>query len=144
MRDLFELAHKELLIKSDGTLVRKRSVGRAVAGQEAGWLGNNGYISLSLGGRKYLAHRIVFLMTHGFMPDQVDHINGVRTDNRPENLRASDATTNKWNSANASKRSSTGVRGVSWHKAAQKYCVQIMCNGSKKYLGLTKLWKTLK
>lgn len=38
--------------------------------------------------KRILLHRLVFLLSNGYLPKTVDHINGVRDDNRPENLRA--------------------------------------------------------
>jgi hypothetical protein len=67
----------------------------------------------------------------------VDHINGNGLDNRRENLRV---CTNSENLRNRSKQknNSSGFKGVSWHKASQKYSAQIKginING-KKHLGL--------
>ena len=38
--------------------------------------------------KRVLLHRLVFLLANGYLPKTVDHINGIRNDNRPENLRA--------------------------------------------------------
>lgn len=59
-----------------GVLVRRST------GKVAGWLGNNGYQSVSVGYRKYLVHRIMYYMHTGTDPGekQVDHRNGVRAD----------------------------------------------------------------
>ena len=37
--------------------------------------------------KRILLHRLVFLLANGYLPKTVDHINGIRDDNRPENLR---------------------------------------------------------
>ncbi|UOL49228.1 HNH endonuclease [Stenotrophomonas phage BUCT603B1] len=58
------------------------------AGQVAGSLNCTGYRRIRIDGTRYRAHRLVWLLHTGKHPDdQLDHINGVRDDNRIENLR---------------------------------------------------------
>ena len=47
----------------------------------------NGYAYGSVMGVSYKAHRIIWVLVYGEEPFEVDHINGVRNDNRLENLR---------------------------------------------------------
>lgn len=47
---------------------------------------DNPYISIRIKGRSYKAHRLAILMTYGFMPEEVDHYNGIQFDNRLSNL----------------------------------------------------------
>jgi hypothetical protein len=57
-------------------------------GSEAGWLSEQGYICIRIAGRNYRAHRLIWLYVTGNWPyGEIDHINGVRSDNRFENLR---------------------------------------------------------
>ncbi len=49
-----------------------------------------GYIYLHIDHRRYLAHRLAWLYTYAILPDadkQIDHINGLRYDNKISNLR---------------------------------------------------------
>lgn len=57
------------------------------------------YGSLSQNGKRtfYKAHRIIWKMVHGYDPDQIDHDNRVRTDNRITNLKAASAVSNARN-----------------------------------------------
>lgn len=54
----------------------------------------DGYWRVCLKGKSYLVHRIVMYLLTKEMPDCVDHINGVRSDNQIENLRNVDNTLN--------------------------------------------------
>lgn len=87
------------------------------AGKPAGWKNDLGYFCVSINNTKYKVHRIVFMMHHGYLPEEVDHINNDRSDNRIENLRAANATNNKHNSLKA-KNNTSGIKGVSWHKTS--------------------------
>ena len=73
----------------DGKLYWKVSTAKKVkVGQEAGKKANKGYIELKCNGKDFKAHRIIWEMFNGKIPEglQIDHINGVRDDNRIENL----------------------------------------------------------
>ena len=48
----------------------------------------DGYKHGALFGQNYSAHRIIWKMVHGEDADRIDHINGVRADNRLLNLRS--------------------------------------------------------
>ena len=106
------------------------------AGSVAGCVTPNGYISISIDGKRYLAHRLAYLCVVGsFPPDHIDHINGIRDDNRLANLRVA---TRSENCRNSRKRSNntTGYKGVWFDKRTGKFQAQIRINGKKKYLGL--------
>ena len=84
----------------------------------------------------YLAHRVAYAIYHGEWPtDQIDHINGVKADNRITNLRI---VTNQENCRNVSMRgdNTSGVTGVYWHKNGQKWCARIKIDGKYIHLGL--------
>lgn len=77
------------------------------------------YIATYLDKRYESAHRIIFAMHHGYMPEQVDHIDHNGMNNKIDNLRASN---NRDNCKNLpmSKANKSGYVGVNWHKAAKK------------------------
>lgn len=58
---------------------------------------NHGYFCGTFAGKKYTAHRVVFFLLNGYWAEQVDHIDGVRKNNSPCNLRAANANTNQHN-----------------------------------------------
>lgn len=80
----------------------------------AGLLENNGYIRIRINSVKWLAHRIVWTMFNGEIPSgmEIDHINGVRHDNRIENLRLVEKSANQRNRIKLSKKNSSGISGV--------------------------------
>lgn len=135
MPDLTAARARELfdLDESTGTLTWKYGPRR---GKVSGSLNGNGYFNTYADGRRYKTHRVVWLISTGAWPvDQLDHINGVRTDNRPINLREATHATNQHNLTRASK-SSSGVRGVSWHKKTAKWQAQITVDRRRIALGL--------
>jgi HNH endonuclease/AP2 domain len=81
----------------------------------------NGYIRIRVDGKKYLAHRLAFLYMTGEWPkDQVDHINGIRDDNRWCNLRNCTNSENKMNTRLQANNKS-GYKGVHWDNIQKKW-----------------------
>lgn len=94
---------------------------RTWAGKEAFTANDgNGYKQGRIFGKSYRAHRIIWAIAYGYWPDEVDHINGVRSDNRICNLRDVDRTSNCRNLSVRSNNTS-GVVGVSWDKTYKKW-----------------------
>jgi hypothetical protein len=122
------------LDESTGVLRWNIQKKRVRFGDVAGGISGRGYVYVGLDGLRLKAHRIVFAMVHGCWPDRVDHINGIKTDNRPENLRAA---THAQNMQNAKTRSdnTSGFKGVTWDKRAKRWQAQISVAGRCKFLG---------
>lgn len=122
---------------SDGRLLWKTTTcGRRIAGDEAGYINDDGYIVVEVKHKAAGVHRIVWLMHHGVWPDgEIDHINGIRNDNRIENLRDVGHKTNSENRRKASTRSITGVLGVS-HFHGGKFRARIRTSGKLVSLGI--------
>lgn len=105
------------------------------SGKLAGYMSHDGYWKVGFKGKTYYAHQIVFLMHNGYIPTIVDHADHDTTNNRIENLRAADKVTNACNSKIPSNNTS-GVKGVTWSKAAQKWQASIVYSRRKVYLGV--------
>lgn len=104
-------------------------------GTKAGHLNaGNGYVNVMVNNRYYKAHRLAFLWMTGAMPEFVDHINGVRHDNRWENLRAATKAQNCQNKN--SKKGLSGIKGVHWHSQHKKWYVGVTVSGKNKFIGL--------
>ena len=76
----------------------------------------------------YRASRVIYKLVFGIDADNVDHINGVRTDNRLINLRNIPKTDNQKNMKRFSNNTS-GVTGVSWNPEKSKWMVNIGVKG---------------
>jgi hypothetical protein len=105
------------------------------AGMQDGLADKNGYRAIEIEKRRYRAHRLAWLYMTGEWPtDFIDHINGIKTDNRFCNLRDVTHTVNMQNMRKPTINNSTGYLGVhpgykGWFKA------QINVDGEKLYLG---------
>lgn len=66
-----------------GQLTRKVSVNNKTReGDLVGWVDKSGYRKTIINSKSYLVHRVVFLMLHGYLPSYIDHVNGIRDDNK--------------------------------------------------------------
>ncbi len=94
-----------------------------------------GYFHGGFDGNQYYAHRVVWFLHYGEWPEEcIDHINGVRSDNRVENLRSVSKRVNIKNSKIRSDNS-TGVTGVSFDKSRGRYTASLRVNGVDLRLG---------
>lgn len=83
----------------------------------------------------YLAHRVAWAIASGSWPnDQIDHINGIKTDNRMINLRC---VSNMENHLNMPLRSDnkSGVHGVTFDKRYNMWQSRATSQGKKYHLG---------
>ena len=113
-----------------------RAGSRALVGTVAGSPNTNGHVHIGVDGKRYLAHRLAFLKMTGVMPDdQVDHINGVRDDNRWPNLRPATNAENGRNRRTQTTNTS-GVPGVGWYARLGKWQAYIRVNYKHIHLGL--------
>lgn len=122
----------------DGTLRWKDSLsGKSrIRGAAAGYVNGDGYIVVETGGKAVAAHRIVWLMHHGVWPQgEIDHLNGVRNDNKIENLRDVERLTNTENRRSASRHSRSGWLGVEQLKSGQ-FRARIRSRGTLHELGI--------
>lgn len=104
------------------------------AGKPITNVGGSGYLRVNIGGKRYSAHRIIWVMVHGEWPDEIDHINGDRADNRLCNLRA---VTRQENLRNLARRSdnTSGYTGVSYSKRDDVFIAYITVDGHAKVIG---------
>lgn len=104
------------------------------AGKEAATKHNRGYMKVGVAGKRPQVHRVIWEMANGPIPSgmEIDHINGVKDDNRLCNLRIVTHTQNMWN---VKKRcnNSTGLKGA--RKVGDKYLASITVMGVTHRLG---------
>lgn len=100
-------------------------------GSIAGSTDTAGYRRISLLGKQVSAHRLAVLWMTGSMPeDEVDHINGIRSDNRWANLRVCDQSQNRQN-VNIRSDNKVGVKGVRITKNG-RFEAQVIANKTRK------------
>lgn len=116
-----------------GDLTHRLDTRRCKAGSPATYKHSQGYLNVTIGGKEYLAHRVIWFMQTGIWPDQVDHENHVRDDNRWSNLKA---VSGKQNQQNMGKKvsNSSGVNGVRILPSG-RFCAYTMVNRKQISLG---------
>jgi len=115
-----------------GLLTWKQGRSNVVAGSKVGTINNRGYSLCTINSKSFRINRLIWILMFGHIPEgyYIDHMNGVKSDNRLQNLRLA---TNSENQQNRScpKNSTSGYRGVTWHKQMLKWMSRI-CHNKKR------------
>jgi len=118
-----------------GYLTWKKDNKRRKAGDKAGYQAKNGYIQIYYNNELWYAHRLIFVLHHGYLPEMIDHKDNNPFNNKIENLRPASKMKNSQNSKIRSDNTS-GIKGVSWSKLRNKWRVYLSVNKKIIHLGL--------
>lgn len=106
------------------------------AGRMAGDIHHTGYVYIRFMGFDFAAHRLIWVMHHGPIPDsmEIDHIDKDRLNNRIENLRLSQYSGQASNQRKR-KDNKSGFRGVCFEKETGRYVASIQANRKQIKIG---------
>lgn len=108
-------------------------------GKPVGSTDRDGYLQIKVLKKLYRAHRLAWLFVNGCFPSgQIDHINGMRQDNRITNLREVTFAGNSQNQRIAHKDSTYGLLGVDKLSHRKLFRARISICGKRKTLGYFK------
>jgi len=94
-----------------------------------------GYHYARVNGVHLKAHRVAWALVHGVWPsEQIDHVDGDKSNNRISNLRVVPFVVNMKNLPRSTANKS-GVTGVSWSRYHKKWCAQIGVNNRTRLIG---------
>ena len=126
---------KEYLEYRDGHLWWIKKSARCIKiDQQFGSYHDKGYRQGWFKGKMYKEHRLIWLIVYGRLPDKdLDHINGVKDDNRIGNLREATKSENLYNKKGIG--GSSKYKGVSFNKQLQKYVAYASLNKKRYHLG---------
>lgn len=104
-----------------------------VAGKIVGTIGQDGYRKCAHMGKQYKVHRLIWLLVYGEWPKNfIDHINGVRDDNRLDNLRD---VSHSVNVLNQQPRGKCPYVGVNKQGRTGRFEASLQVSGKRRYLG---------
>lgn len=131
---LAELRERFTYNPDTGNFIYNKAVGTRSVGDFANHKNSRGYVIITINKRAYLAHRLAWYYVHGAWPKSwLDHINGIKDDNRIANLREVTPSENFQNQRKAHKDSATGVLGVFLDRGIWRSKIQV--NGKRIDLG---------
>jgi hypothetical protein len=138
MSELDSKRLKELLDYNPetGIFIRKITTGGQKAGAIAGKQRRDGYVDVNISPKRYMAHRLAWFYVYGVWPNKMlDHINGIRNDNKISNLREVTNSENQQNRNKVRKDSKSGFQCVNYKPKHKKWEAYITLNGIKKHIG---------
>ena len=105
-------------------------------GDTAGCRGSKGYLYITTNRRLYLAHRLAWLYMRGEWPTaQIDHVDGIRGNNRFSNLREATSSQNMQNQRRARINNRSVLLGVSRSGAKGPWIARICVDKEERFLG---------
>ncbi len=137
MIDINDLKRSLKYDADTGEFTRLISGGCRRKGDTVGWVDrSNGieYLITKVNRNKVRLHRLAFFYMTGRWPNQVDHINGIGTDNRWCNLREVFGNENNKNTR-LLKNNKSGCCGVSFRKSNQMFTSNITVHRKQIHLG---------
>lgn len=127
------LSHRDKRFYEGNEEITKR-VNTKITNKKVLKTNDSGYIEIRIFKRLYRLHRLIWLYMTGEWPDQVDHIDGYRSNNKWENLRSVTKTENNRN-MKLRENSTSGVIGVSYSKSDNLWHSYININRKRINLG---------
>ncbi len=126
LRDVYEY--------QDGELIRKHRQGNKQARTTVGCMQKIGYKITVINKKFFYLHRLIFMFHNGYMPSNIDHIDGNKSNNRIENLRACNRFENLSNRSKQA-NSKSGHKNVYWLKSRSQWVVAIGARCKKHHIG---------
>ena len=113
-----------------------RKIPHSKPGLKPGGVCAQGYWRIKINKKTYKAHRLAWLYVHGEFPKEfIDHINGIKVDNRICNLRMASNAENQMNRAKPAYTNNSGFLGVNLNKDVNKFAARIQVEGKRLHLG---------
>ena len=109
---------------------------RVRAGMEAGTR-HQGYIRIIINRKAYLAHRLAWFYTYGYFPDELDHRDLNRSNNKINNLRECTGSQNRCNRY-VYCNNILGIKGIRYKEKKGLYEARISINGKTIHIGSSK------
>lgn len=123
--------NKRYEYRGDGFYVKTKYSNMVEVGERAGSITDKGYRLLFFRGRRIKEHHLVWILFHGRAHvGELDHKNGVRDDNRIDNLREVSRRVNIWNRHTPAAHNPHGLVGVEWCRG--KF-ISIMTRAGKRF-----------
>jgi len=111
-----------------------RSPNRRIKVGDVAGTSSHGYVKIKIQGKAHFAHLLAWYMMTGTYPEQIDHENGDRSDNRFLNLRVATSAQNRQNVFVPQRNNRSGFRGV--FKGRRGWQAHITVDQKTRHLGV--------